>query len=118
MKETTYFKLFETLKSLNNLIAPLVIKLDFELAASLAARESFNNVKISTCEFYLGQSLFRRIQLDGLQNLYKCDLKVKNSFKCLMVYFRDFPKSQIPEISKKLKNFNPSFQQQDAPVFT
>lgn len=49
---------------------PSVIICDYEQAAHSAARNIFNDVRIQGCFFHLGQSLFRKIQAEGLANRY------------------------------------------------
>jgi len=47
--------------------------LDFEAAARQAVSRVFPNAQIHGCLFHLGQSVWRRIQNDGLQQLYSED---------------------------------------------
>lgn len=49
---------------------PEIIMTDFELAIINASRAVFPSASVSCCFFHLGQSIYRRIQNEGLQQAY------------------------------------------------
>jgi len=50
--------------------SPKTLLVDFEKAAHDGFLAVFPNSKIKCCQFHLGQSLFRKIQILGLRNEY------------------------------------------------
>lgn len=50
---------------------PRRIMTDFEQAIINAATEIFENCELSCCFFHLGQSVYRRVQSEGLQQAYQ-----------------------------------------------
>lgn len=62
--------------------APQRVMCDFELAIiNNAARNIFPNTSVSCCLFHLGQSIYRKIQEEGLQRAYRDpeDLDIKKA---------------------------------------
>ena len=53
-----------------NICVPQRIVTDFELSIIRACEEVYPGVPVSCCFFHLGQSLYRRVQAEGLQGLY------------------------------------------------
>ena len=51
-------------------VTPNTITGDFELAVSNAAEEIFPTANVRYCFFYMGQSLYRQVQSEGLQAQY------------------------------------------------
>ena len=102
-RHTTYLNFFQILGQLSPLISPLMIKIDFEQAAISAIQIYFPDCQISTCQFHLGQALFRRIQKNGLQSLYNIDINVKKYTKALtaLAYVRF---ERISEAFHELRN--------------
>ena len=73
-KEESYTKIFSVIKMKCqqlgvNFSAPFRIMTDFELAVINATKEVFGDV-IQGCFFHLRQCIFRRIQLEGLQQAH------------------------------------------------
>lgn len=54
-----------------NACFPLRIITDFELSIIRACEEVYPGVSVSCCYFHLGQSLYRRVQAEGLQGAYR-----------------------------------------------
>jgi hypothetical protein len=74
----TYIKLFNKLKELVGNFKLEEDILDFEQSIYLDLKKCFENVKISYCLFHFGQIIYRNIQKNGFQNLYKTDLRFDN----------------------------------------
>lgn len=49
---------------------PQKVVSDFELAIQNASRTQYPEIPLAGCFFHLGQSLYRRIQSEGLQSAY------------------------------------------------
>ena len=71
--EESYKKLFLKLKSLEPTLSPNTIMTDFERAAINAFRTVFPNSDVRSCFFHFSQCIFRFIQSNGIQQLYKSD---------------------------------------------
>ena len=71
--EERYNKLFSELKALGPTLLPRTIMTDFECAAINAFRAVFPDSDQQGYYFHFSQCLFRRIQSNGLQQLYESD---------------------------------------------
>lgn len=71
--QETYERLFEALKQLEPRLQPTTVMIDFEIAAKQAIASVFPQASIVGCYFHLGQSLWRRVQSEGLQQQYQDD---------------------------------------------
>jgi hypothetical protein len=71
--EGTYTRILEIIKSLRPQVNPKTIMMDFEQAARKAAKRTFTTCDIHGCLFHLGQSLFRKIQAEGLATQFSND---------------------------------------------
>ena len=69
----TYERLFRSVLQNKPELNPATVMTDFEAAARQAVSRVFPNAQIHGCLFHLGQSVWRRIQNDGLQQLYSED---------------------------------------------
>ena len=69
----TYEKCFTALKTLKDGLNPLSIKTDYELAAINSFKNCFPNAEQKGCFFHFAQSLYRKIQSEGLQQRYSND---------------------------------------------
>ncbi|XP_076808608.1 uncharacterized protein LOC143451766 [Clavelina lepadiformis] len=72
------------IKSLKLGLAPRSVQIDFELASKAALIEAFPQTHIYGCYFHLGQSLWRKIQENGLQRLYVQDDNIRMALKMLL----------------------------------
>ena len=77
-QEASYKKVFdiviERARHRNiNVRLPRRVMSDFELAIINAARNTFGADKVGLCLFHLGQSVFRHIQMEGLQQQYSSE---------------------------------------------
>jgi hypothetical protein len=71
---------------------PAYIVSDFELAAINAANEVFLDVRVSGCQFYLGQALQRKVKELELLQLYKTYNNVKKHVRALItLLYTRFP---------------------------
>ena len=68
--ETTYNRLFRTLKQLVPNFPPKIM-IDFEKAVMNSIKTNFPNCAISCCRFHLGQAWWRKIQNLGLTELFR-----------------------------------------------
>ncbi len=67
----TYMRAFRALQQIEPQFQPAKWMVDYEQAAIQAIAEVFPNCEISGCFFHYCQSLWRRIQHDGLTNAYR-----------------------------------------------
>ena len=81
--QTTYERLFETLKQKRPHLSPEVVILDFEKAAHKALMREFPGTRIQGCLFHLSQSVWRKTQALGLKNAYIEDEEVRRIVKSL-----------------------------------
>ena len=80
----TYQAFFNQLITLEPLLAPQTIMSDFELAAMNAAVAVWNRVQLTGCLFHLSQCIYRRIQREGLQDLYASDHNISVQVRMLV----------------------------------
>ena len=83
-QQVTYSQMWTEIKSLKPGLAPRSVQIDFELASKAALIEAFPQTHIYGCYFHLGQSLWRKIQENGLQRLYLQDENVRMALKMLL----------------------------------
>ena len=62
---------------------PTFMTVDFELASINALQQKFPEARVSGCFFHLGQSIYRRIQKNGLVDAYKTNDNVALSLRKL-----------------------------------
>ena len=55
---------------LTNISGSNVVKSDFEIVSIKAIKEVFPEKIISSCQFNLGKITYKRVQSQGLQNIY------------------------------------------------
>ncbi|BFZ03225.1 hypothetical protein BsWGS_06264 [Bradybaena similaris] len=79
-----YERVFRKLLELRPSLTPTSVLIDFEMATKNALSSVFPNVTILGCLFHLGQSLWRRIQNEGLSGAYRDDENVKMYSKMLI----------------------------------
>jgi hypothetical protein len=65
-------------------LAPRSVQIDYELASKAAFIEAFPQMHIYGCYFHLGQSLWRKIQENGLQPFYMQNENVQMALKMLL----------------------------------
>lgn len=71
--QATYEQLFGALKQQEPRLQPTTVMIDFEMTAKQAITSVFLQVALAGCYFHLGQSLWRRVQSEGLQQQYQTD---------------------------------------------
>lgn len=96
-------------------LAPTQIMTDFELASINAIQHCFPNARVTGCLFHLGQSVYRRIQAEGLVEAFRDDDNVRSSLKSLMAGLPFLPPEEIPAVFAELKTNAPHVT---GPVFT
>ena len=79
----TYSRVFAQMKVLRPNVFPNRIMVDFEQAAISAAEEAFPQAVISGCFYHLSQSVYRKVQSEGLQNLYGEDADFATSVRMI-----------------------------------
>ena len=85
---------------------PRFVMLDFELSAVNAIRHQFPTARVTGCLFHLGQSIYRRVQREGLAGTYKNDAEFQMSVKHLMS-LAWLPQDDIPEAFRNIKEAAP-----------
>lgn len=83
-QKDTYSRMWSEIKSLKPGLAPRSVQIDFELASKAALIEAFPQTHIYGCYFHFGQSLWRKIQENGLQQLYVQEENVRMALKMLL----------------------------------
>ena len=83
-QHVTYSRMWTEIKSLKLGLAPRSVQIDYELASKAALIEAFPQTRIYGCYFHLGQSLWRKIQENGLQRLYVQYENVRMALKMLL----------------------------------
>ena len=66
------------------ILQPVSCLTEFELASKNAFLHMFPGVEILGCFFHLGQSLWRKVVAEGLQNSYITDEIIRKNIKTLM----------------------------------
>ena len=69
----TYDRLFDLVKNLRPNMEPVTVMMDFEKAPMNSAEAAFPRAAITGCFYHLSQSVYRKIQSEGLQNTYTTD---------------------------------------------
>ena len=80
--KSIYNRLLRKLLEIEPALDPIHIMVDFEKAAINALEENFVAI-ISWCFFHLPQSIFRKIQSEGLTTLYQTDTEFLLKLKML-----------------------------------
>lgn len=83
-KQRTYENLFKLLQIMIPNLHPQTIKTDFEFAIIAALKNSFREVRVSGCQFHLGQALIRKLQDERLFVFYKTNYVFKKFVKALI----------------------------------
>jgi hypothetical protein len=84
-KQVDHEQVFWKLLKLRPSQTPTSILINFEIAITNALTIALPNATILGCLFHHGQSLWRRIQNEGLGNLYRDDEDIKLYSKMLTV---------------------------------
>jgi hypothetical protein len=82
--QADYERVFRKVLELRPSLTPISILIDFEQGSMNALSTVFPNATVLGCLFHLGQSLWRRIQNEGLSNLYRDDENIKLYSKMLI----------------------------------
>nr|XP_033788082.1 uncharacterized protein LOC117354520 isoform X1 [Geotrypetes seraphini] len=82
--EEEYERILRKLLESRSTLSPLSILMDFERASLQAVSRVFPNSSVSGCLFHLGQSLWRKIQDEGLTSNYRDDENVRLYAKMLL----------------------------------
>jgi hypothetical protein len=82
--QNTYVELFESLKTLDQALEPVSVIVDLEQASINAIMHVFPNSRIAGCAFHLAQNLWRRIQRNGLTQLYTDNEEIRLLCKMLL----------------------------------
>ena len=102
-KESLYLDFFTWINEVCEQKNLKTITFDFEIAAINAAKRVFADVQMHGCFFHLSQSLYRKIQSLGLQQLYANNSEFAN--RCKMVAAMAFvPVDQVSTVFEELKS--------------
>ncbi|XP_071747499.1 uncharacterized protein [Lepeophtheirus salmonis] len=69
--QATYTRLFQEISAINPCLSPQLVTTDFEMASMNALQSVFPDVQIKGCFYHLSQSIYRKIQENGLQDSYQ-----------------------------------------------
>lgn len=69
----TYDRLFHYVKNLRLDMGPATVMMDYEKAAMNSVEATFPRAAVTGCFYHLSQSVYRKIQSEGLQNTYATD---------------------------------------------
>lgn len=106
--EEKYKEIFLYLKN-NGILNPKVVITDYEKALFSSFNVFDNGFKSYGCLFHYGQCLWRKIQQNGLNDLYKSDIFVKKILKQFLnlPYFKvERIREAYEEIKKSVENFS------------
>lgn len=86
-------------------LSPQRIVTDFEKSIIIACEEIHPTVPISCCFFHLGQSMYRKIQSEGLQEAYNdaSDRELK-TYAHMLLALAYVPVENLPNIFRKLED--------------
>ena len=102
----TYVRLFQKLKELKPDLNPQDVMIDFEKAAMNALERVFPQVHVSGCFYHFSQSVYRKIQSEGLQRMYSTDAEF--AIKCRMIAALAFvPQNHVVEAFEELQESSP-----------
>jgi hypothetical protein len=104
--EVDYERVFRKLLETRGTLSPLSILLDFEKASLQAATKVFPRATVVGCLFHLGQSLWRRIQDEGLSNNYRDDENIRMFTKMLLA-LSFVPPEDVAESFEELNDNRP-----------
>ena len=93
--QTDYERVLRKLLELENMLAPTSILMDFEKAIIQAAQAVFPAAALKGCLFHLGQSLWRKIQSEGLVTHYWENEAIRMFMKMLLA-LSFIPTEDIP----------------------
>ena len=106
-------RVFRKLLESKNTLTPSSILLDFEKATLQASAAVFPHVTVTGCLFHLGQSLWRRIQNEGLVNNYR-DYENVRMFAKMLLVLSFVPPDDVAECFDELNDNRPD---ELAPVY-
>ncbi|XP_068212575.1 uncharacterized protein [Palaemon carinicauda] len=72
-RQAAYEDILQNLLTINPRLHPKTFLIDFEQAARSAIEEIFPNVTVKGCLYHLSQSIYRKVQNEGLQTKYQTD---------------------------------------------
>ncbi|XP_076057300.1 uncharacterized protein LOC143034842 [Oratosquilla oratoria] len=72
-QQATYEDILQQLLTINPRLNPKTFLIDFEQAARSAIEEIFPNVTVKGCFYHISQSIYRKVQNEGLQTKYQTD---------------------------------------------
>ena len=72
-QQSTYEELFRELLVINPTLHPIDFLIDYEQAARRAIEETFPDATVKGCFYHLSQNVYRKVQIEGLQQLYQTD---------------------------------------------
>ena len=113
--EREYDRLWTALKELNPRLNPQSFLTDFEVAARNSARRAFPDVQIAGCFFHLCQSIWRRVQHEGLRATYVENENFRGFIK-MMTSVAFLPPDQVLEGFQELQS-DPDYIPQLDPIF-
>ena len=82
--QADYERVFQKVLELRPSLMPISILIDFDQGSMNALSTVFPNATVLGCLFHLGKSLWRRIQNEGLSNLYRDDENIQLYSKMLI----------------------------------
>ena len=81
--QAMYEQLLQVLLARTDMLQPSTLVTDFEQGASNAFRLKFPGIECTGCFFHLSQNVYRRVQLNGLQERYANDAQLALAIRML-----------------------------------
>lgn len=95
--EDIYTRLLDQLLELRPGLNPLSVQIDFEIGMRNAVQSSFPAVEISHCHFHLCQSVYRRVQAEGLQQQYNAGEDEIDIHSRMLMALAFLPKEEVAD---------------------
>ncbi|XP_073406402.1 uncharacterized protein [Dendrobates tinctorius] len=111
---STYQRLLQELKNLQPGLQPDNLMLDFELAAIQAFESEFPNLVKTGCFFHLSQSVWRKVQNEGLKMQYQGDHEFAR-WICMIPALAFLPPQNVVQSFEDLVE-DPDFPQEAIPI--
>ena len=82
-QEVTYIEFLEQVQRLTGAVTPATIMIDFERACINAVQQVYPQSSLVGCLFHLCQSVYRRVQAEGLQEQYMEDEEFRENIRMI-----------------------------------
>ncbi|XP_077148452.1 uncharacterized protein LOC143809211 [Ranitomeya variabilis] len=111
---STYQRLLQQLKNMQPRLQPHNLMLDFELAAIQAFENEFPNLKKTSCFFHLSQSVWRKVQNEGLKVQYQGNHEFAHWIRMIPALSFLPIQNDVPSFEELVEN--PDFPQEAIPI--